>query len=198
MAHPLKGILRKLNIGIYEFEVSVIRWSWFVGFFDAFAKWKGLQSKHRGFYNLENLFDYEDDPLTFDDDRTPDGKDHWTKEIYEAKLKNMAQVISEIERMLPELRPQLLGFVKSKTEGFWKIWSIKKHFGQGLRNRTVRFPRQAGYWCGLTLSEKYLPPPIIRLLNWKFTKTMILPNVFTQRDQLLVGGMLDGEKIILL
>jgi len=38
LAHPLKGILRKLNIGIYEFEVSVIRWSWFVGFFDAFAK----------------------------------------------------------------------------------------------------------------------------------------------------------------
>ena len=32
------------------------------------------------FYNLENLFDYEDDPMTFDDDRTPDGKDHWTKE----------------------------------------------------------------------------------------------------------------------
>ncbi len=30
------------------------------------------------FYNVENLFDYEDDPLTFDDDRTPDGKDHWT------------------------------------------------------------------------------------------------------------------------
>ena len=30
------------------------------------------------FYNLENLFDTEDDPLTFDDDRTPDGKDHWT------------------------------------------------------------------------------------------------------------------------
>ena len=38
------------------------------------------------FYNVENLFDYEDDPVTFDDDRTPDGKDHWTKEIYEAEV----------------------------------------------------------------------------------------------------------------
>ena len=27
------------------------------------------------FYNLENLFDIENDPITFDDDRTPDGKD---------------------------------------------------------------------------------------------------------------------------
>ena len=39
------------------------------------------------FYNLENLFDTENDPITFDDDRTPDGKDHWTEEIYRDKLK---------------------------------------------------------------------------------------------------------------
>ncbi|MGK0377641.1 MAG: hypothetical protein ACJA1Z_001450, partial [Patiriisocius sp.] len=25
------------------------------------------------FYNVENLFDTENDPITFDDDRTPDG-----------------------------------------------------------------------------------------------------------------------------
>ena len=38
------------------------------------------------FYNVENLFDTENDPITFDDDRTPDGKDHWTEEIYADKV----------------------------------------------------------------------------------------------------------------
>ena len=33
------------------------------------------------FYNVENLFDTENDPITFDDDRTPTGKDRWTDAI---------------------------------------------------------------------------------------------------------------------
>ena len=48
------------------------------------------------FYNLENLFDTVNDPITFDDDRTPDGKDHWTEEKYNDKLKNMAYVINGV------------------------------------------------------------------------------------------------------
>ena len=39
------------------------------------------------FYNLENLFDTEDDPLTYDEDRTPEGKDHWTEALYKDKLR---------------------------------------------------------------------------------------------------------------
>ena len=30
------------------------------------------------FYNVENLFDTINDPNTYDDDRTPDGRDKWT------------------------------------------------------------------------------------------------------------------------
>ncbi len=61
------------------------------------------------FYNLENLFDTENDPLTFDDDRTPDGKDHWTEEIYQAKLKNMAKVIAEIGAKVSGTTPAIIG-----------------------------------------------------------------------------------------
>ena len=61
------------------------------------------------FYNLENLFDTEDDPLTYDNDRTPQGKDHWTEEIYKAKLNNMAQVISEIGKEFTGNAPTLIG-----------------------------------------------------------------------------------------
>ena len=60
------------------------------------------------FYNLENLFDYEDDPMTFDNDRTPDGKDHWTEEIYHAKLRNMAKVIAEIGSDITGTTPTII------------------------------------------------------------------------------------------
>ncbi|MGB3774554.1 MAG: endonuclease/exonuclease/phosphatase family protein, partial [Leeuwenhoekiella sp.] len=61
------------------------------------------------FYNLENLFDTVNDPITFDDDRTPDGKDHWTEEKYNDKLKNMAYVINQIGAKVAQTSPAILG-----------------------------------------------------------------------------------------
>ncbi len=45
------------------------------------------------FYNLENLFDTEDDPLTQDDDFTPSGKNRWTPERMERKLENISRAL---------------------------------------------------------------------------------------------------------
>ncbi|MDT8347606.1 MAG: endonuclease/exonuclease/phosphatase family protein, partial [Flavobacteriaceae bacterium] len=41
------------------------------------------------FYNIENLFDAEDDPITFDEDFTPEGSYAWTEEKYTGKLERM-------------------------------------------------------------------------------------------------------------
>ncbi len=49
-----------------------------------------------GFYNLENLFDTEDDPFIRDEEFTPTGDKAWTDEKYQEKLTNMAYVISQI------------------------------------------------------------------------------------------------------
>lgn len=38
-----------------------------------------------GFYNLENLFDTEDDPLINDSEYTPTGSKLWTEELYQKK-----------------------------------------------------------------------------------------------------------------
>ncbi len=46
--------------------------------------------------NVENLFDFEDDQKTNDDDFTPTGRQQWTQERYETKLRNLASVISDI------------------------------------------------------------------------------------------------------
>ena len=48
------------------------------------------------FYNLENLFDTVHDYGKNDFDFLPGGSYHWTKNKYENKLKNMAQVICDL------------------------------------------------------------------------------------------------------
>ncbi|OSZ82037.1 hypothetical protein CAP35_01840 [Chitinophagaceae bacterium IBVUCB1] len=45
------------------------------------------------FYNLENLFDTVNDPLTDDDEFTPTGNYRYTDKIYKQKLRNMAYAL---------------------------------------------------------------------------------------------------------
>ena len=54
-------------------------------------------------WNIQNLFDADDDPDNpFDDEYTPAGKQNWTPEAYQAKLKNLAWAIAQ-------LKPDILG-----------------------------------------------------------------------------------------
>lgn len=51
------------------------------------------------FYNVENLFDMEDNPATpGDDEFLPTGKKEWTKERYDKKINDLASVIAGMER----------------------------------------------------------------------------------------------------
>lgn len=45
------------------------------------------------FYNVENLFDTSDDPLTLDEEFTPNGERHWTYKKLNTKLLNISKVI---------------------------------------------------------------------------------------------------------
>ena len=45
-------------------------------------------------YNVENLFDTEDDPLTADNDFLPSGNRHWTPGRFYHKLQQLAKVIT--------------------------------------------------------------------------------------------------------
>lgn len=55
------------------------------------------------FYNVENLFDTENDPATADDEFTPGGEKEWTQERYQDKLNKLAQVLSSLDKELPEV-----------------------------------------------------------------------------------------------
>ncbi|MCZ4317654.1 endonuclease/exonuclease/phosphatase family protein [Aequorivita viscosa] len=151
------------------------------------------------FYNLENLFDYEDDPITFDNDRTPAGKDHWTQEIYEAKLRNMAKVISEIGKDVTGTSPALIGVSEIENRRVLEDLLnqkplVKKDYG------IVHFdsPDRRGIDVALLYQKKLFTPT-----NYKAYELVIYDDqdrskrIYT-RDQLVVSGMLDGEKIHLI
>lgn len=62
------------------------------------------------FYNLENLWDTEDNPDNpGDDDFTPGGKYEWTQVKYEQKLQNVAKVISQLARDYCPAGPAIIG-----------------------------------------------------------------------------------------
>lgn len=61
--------------------------------FTVVAQQKPAQSAI-GFYNIENLFDTDDDPNTIDEEFLPNGRNNWTTERYQQKLANMSKVLA--------------------------------------------------------------------------------------------------------
>ncbi len=61
------------------------------------------------FYNVENLFDYHDDPDANDDGFLPGGKYRWTQKRYDKKLKQIAAVTSKLG---DHDGPELLGLAE--------------------------------------------------------------------------------------
>jgi hypothetical protein len=151
------------------------------------------------FYNLENLFDTENDPLTYDDDRTPDGKDHWTEEIYQDKLKNMAKVMAEIGAEVSGSAPTIIGVCETENRKVLEDLVnqetlVEQDYG------IIQFdsPDRRGIDVALLYKKKLFTPT-----HYKAKELLIYDDndkskrVFT-RDQLVVSGVLDGEKIHLI
>ncbi len=147
------------------------------------------------FYNLENLFDTQDDPITFDDDRTPEGKDHWTQEVYQNKVKNMAKVISEIGVDIAKNPPALLGVAEIENR---KVL-------EALTNEAVLLPKDYGIVHydspdrrGIDVAFLY-QKALFKPKNTSVHELAIYDNTTAKRvytrDQLLVSGYLDGDLI---
>src|SRR5690606_14643864 len=62
------------------------------------------------FYNLENLFSTEDDEFTIYHNATVRADGFYTEEVYQAKLKNLAKVVSEIGKDVTGTTPAIVGF----------------------------------------------------------------------------------------
>ncbi|WP_417884734.1 endonuclease/exonuclease/phosphatase family protein [Zunongwangia sp.] len=93
--------------------MSNLSYFWFFICFSVFAQQHHeYQVMTVAFYNVENLFDTEDDPFRFDDDRTPEGKDAWTRIRYQLKLNHISKVIAEIGNSLTRNSPEIIGLAE--------------------------------------------------------------------------------------
>lgn len=167
--------------------------------FYAFAKAQQT-NKYRAhtiaFYNVENLFDTINDPITYDDDRTPEGKDHWTETIYQDKVSNIARVIADIGADFTKNSPAIIGLAEIENRKTVEALAndpqlLPKDYG------IVHYdsPDRRGIDVAL-LYQKRLFKPLSTSKHELLIYEIDNPSKrkFT-RDQLLVSGLLDGDMI---
>ena len=147
-----------------------------------------------GFYNLENLFDTEDDPSIRDEEYTPKGSKAWTAEMYNGKLDRMADVISQLGTELSPDGIALLGV--AEIENRKVLEDLTQHEKLAKRKYEIvhyNSPDRRGIDVGLIYQPKYFKVTSSRavpLMLYRGDSTRI----FT-RDILYVSGDFDGEPI---
>ena len=141
-----------------------------------------------GFYNLENLFDTEDDPRTNDQDFLPDSYKQWDQARYRTKLRNLASVITEIGG--PN-GPDVLGVIEMENKRVLEEL-VAEPLLADRHYQIVHFespdPR------GIDVALLYKPE------RFTVTTSRVVPlplpdTTMGTRDMLVVDGLLQGEPI---
>lgn len=165
-----------------------------------FISWAQLDSSKKysvntiAFYNVENLFDTINDPKTFDDDRTPKGKDKWSSIIYNKKLKNIAKVISEIGREISNSGPSIIGLSEVENKNVLidliKSEELKKE-SYGIVHYDS--PDERGIDVALLFNRNRFKP--ISSKAYPLYLKRENGEIDYTRDHLLVSGYLDNELV---
>jgi len=158
---------------------------------------KSYQIRSIAFYNVENLFDTENDTLIFDDDRTPEGKDNWTLERYAKKLRDISKVISEIGSEITKTSPDIVGL--SEVENLKVIEDLINHPNLQTKDYAIVHydsPDERGIDVALLYKrEAFLPT------SFASHRLLLIDDDDKRnytRDQLVVGGLLDNERMYFL
>lgn len=151
------------------------------------------------FYNVENLFDLEDDPNTVFHNRTLRAEKYYTEEVYKAKQRNLAKVIASIGRDLSDTSPTIVGL--SEIENYNVINDlVNQETLKSSEYSIIHFdsPDLRGIDVGLIYKKNIFIPTnsVSHRLN-TFHATNPTRRLYT-RDQLVVSGILEGEKIYLI
>lgn len=148
------------------------------------------------FYNVENLFSLEDDEFTVYHDRTTRADAYYTKEVYNAKLKNLAKVISEVGADVTGTTPAIVGFCE--VENREVIQDLINQDALRSSNYGIihyHSPDKRGIDVAMIYKKNVFVPT-----NTESVELLIFNNntpdqrVYS-RDQLVVSGLLDGEMV---
>lgn len=145
------------------------------------------------FYNLENLFDTEDDPNNKgDDDFLPNGPYLWTPEKYQQKLHNIARVIGDLARDHCPSGPAFIGVSEIENARVLQdLCNTEPVRSMGLKYIHFDSPDHRGIDVGLLYNPRLFK--IVRAVPYAYVKPD-QPN-FKTRDELVVSGILGGEPV---
>jgi hypothetical protein len=145
-----------------------------------------------GFYNLENLFDTEDDPAINDSEFLPGGTKNYTKEVYRDKLKNLSTVIAQLGIEETPDGIAVLGVAEVENEKVLiDLTAQAKIKARGYKIVHYDSPDARGIDVGLLYNPKYFKvlesgPLNVPLKNPDGT-------YYPTRDVLWVYGLFNGE-----
>lgn len=144
-----------------------------------------------GFYNVENLYDTINQPNN-DEEYLPDSDNRWNTEKYLKKLENLSKVISDLAIDATPDGVAILGLAEVENRGV--LEDLVKT--ERLRKRNYQIvhydgPDKRGVDVALIYNPNYFT------VDNSVSYTLKIPGKenFHTRDQLLVSGRLDGEKI---
>lgn len=145
------------------------------------------------FYNVENLFDTEDDlDNPGDDDYLPDGANSWTPAKYQRKLDNIAKVISKLGTDFCPAGPAVVGLAEVENKRVIDDLVKNKQIAhRGYEVVHYDSPDRRGIDVGLIYN-----PDLFRVTNTEAVPYN-LPGrpSFVTRDHLVVSGVLAGEPV---
>lgn len=144
------------------------------------------------FYNVENLFDTEDDPNIIDEEFLPSGGNVWNEEKYQKKLDNMSHVISLIGNEYVS-GPAILGVSEVENRKVLEdLVATEKLKDKNYEIIHYDSPDERGVDVGLLYQPAYF-----KVFNSKAIFTDLGEDDFT-RDILLVSGVFDGDTLHIL
>jgi endonuclease/exonuclease/phosphatase family metal-dependent hydrolase len=143
------------------------------------------------FYNQENLFDTINDPQIDDEEYLPNGPMKWGTMKYTAKLQHMSYAISQIGLDVCPQGVALIGVSEIENRGV--LEDLVKQ--PDLAKRSLEIVHYEGPdRRGVDVALLY-NPRLFQKLSSKSIRLHSADTAFRTRDQLLVTGYLQGEKV---
>lgn len=144
-----------------------------------------------GFYNIENLYDTINQPNN-DEEFLPESANKWNTAKYYKKLENLSTVISQLGIDATPEGVSILGLAEVENRGV--LEDLVKT--EKLKNRNYQIVHYDGPdRRGVDVALLYNPNHFV--VDNSASYTLKIPGLdnFHTRDQLLVSGRLNGEKI---
>lgn len=148
-----------------------------------------------GFYNVENLFDTIDQPDVFDEEFLPGGANLWNTQKYYTKLDRIGEVMTGMCAEFGAEAPVILGL--SEIENRYVLEDLinsprLKPLNYGIAH--FDSPDRRGVDVGLIYQKDHF-----RVENARSVRLYDSSDTsFLTRDQLVVTGMLDDERVSLI